>query len=59
MKVNGLVPNTASLDQFIAPDSTASRPNPESKEDRPFTPNQGGPTSTLEATLDDEETEPC
>lgn len=35
-----LIPNGASIDRFIAPDSTASRPNPESLEDRPRTQNQ-------------------
>lgn len=34
------VPNAASKDEFIAPDSTASRPNPGSLEDRPRTQNQ-------------------
>lgn len=34
------VPSAASRDQFTAPDSTASRPNPESLQDRPRAPDQ-------------------
>lgn len=35
-----LIPNGAAIDTFTAPDSTASRPNPNTMEDRPRTQNQ-------------------
>lgn len=37
---DSFVPSAATRDKFTAPDSTASRPNPESKEDRPRGPQQ-------------------
>lgn len=48
--IKGLVPNTAVIDTFTAPDSTASRPDPSSMADRPRTPSVS-PASTLEANL--------
>lgn len=55
MKTNGIqvdsfVANTAAIDKFTAPDSTAKRPNPESLSDRPHTANQTYPTA-VEADL--------
>ena len=35
-----LTSSTAAADKFLAPDSLASRPNPESLDDRPRTPLQ-------------------
>lgn len=49
-KYDSFVPNMAALDKFTAPDSTAKRPNPESLEDRPRTPNQI-PSTAIEADL--------
>lgn len=37
---DSFVPNAATRDKFTAPDSTASRPNPGSMEDRPRGPQQ-------------------
>lgn len=45
-----MVANTAATDEFMAPDSTARRPNPSSLDDRPRTPNQT-PISAVEADL--------
>lgn len=50
MKYDSFVPNTVATDKFTAPDSTASRPNPESPQDRPRTPNQT-PSTAVEADL--------
>lgn len=50
MKYDSFVPNMAALDKYTAPDSTARRPNPESLQDRPRTPNQT-PSSAVEADL--------
>lgn len=47
------VPNMAVPDRFMAPDSTARRPNPESMQDRPRTANQI-PSTVLEANLPQE-----
>lgn len=49
-KFRSFVPNTAAIDTFTAPDSTASRPNAASLNDRPHTPNQT-PSSAVEADL--------
>lgn len=49
-QVPSMVPNTAAADRFIAPDSTAARPNPGSLADRPLRPNQT-PASAVEADL--------
>ena len=48
--VGSLASNTAAADKFLAPDSIASRPNPESAEDRPRTPLQI-PSTVLESNL--------
>lgn len=50
MKYEQFVPNMAGIDKFTAPDSTAKRPNPESLQDRPRTPNQI-PSTAIEADL--------
>lgn len=47
---DSFVPNMAVPDTFIAPDSTASRPNPGSREDRPRTPNQI-PSTAIESNI--------
>lgn len=47
-----MVPNTAAIDTYTAPDSTARRPNPGSLADRPRKPNQT-PDSAVEADLPD------
>lgn len=44
------VSNMAVIDKFTAPDSTASRPNPESHQDRPRTANQT-PSTAVSADL--------
>lgn len=48
--LGSLVSNTAAADKFLAPDSLASRPNPESLDDRPRTPLQV-PATVLESTF--------
>lgn len=52
-KYPSFVSNTAAIDKFAAPDSIASRPNPESLQDRPRTANQI-PTTAIEADLPQE-----
>lgn len=54
MKYDSFVSNTANIDKFLAPDSTARRPNPETKEDRPRTSNQTYP-STIEDNINHHE----
>jgi hypothetical protein len=48
--VDSMVPNTAAIDKYTAPDSTALRPNPESLADRPRVKNQT-PSTAVEADL--------
>ena len=51
---DSFVSNASAVDQFIAADSVAKRPNPSDiHADRPRTPNQVPPT-VLEANLEDE-----
>lgn len=52
MKYDSFVPSTAAADGFMAPDSTASRPNPESQADRPRTTKL--PSTVLESDFNDE-----
>lgn len=52
--IKGLVPNTAVIDVFTAPDSMASRPDPETMQDRPRKPGEN-PATTLESTLYEKE----
>lgn len=52
MKYDSFVPNTAAAEGFMAPDSTASRPNPETKTDRPR--NTQLPATVLESDFNDE-----
>lgn len=50
VQIPSMVSNMAAIDKFTAPDSTASRPDPESKTDRPRKPNQT-PDSAVSADL--------
>lgn len=49
-RFDSFVPNMAVPDEFTAPDSTASRPNGATLNDRPRTPNQI-PSTAVEADL--------
>jgi hypothetical protein len=49
-QIGSLTSSTAAADKFLAPDSLASRPNPESLDDRPRTPLQV-PKTVLESNL--------
>lgn len=50
------VPNMAVMDTFMAPDSTASRPNNESLDDRPRSP-PDSPSTVREANINHYEPE--
>lgn len=54
MKYDSFVANMAVPDTFIAPDSIASRPSPETEKDRPRTPNQI-PKSVIEDNINHHE----
>lgn len=51
--INGMVPSSAAIDTFTAPDSMASRPSPGTMADRPQKP-VVEPAITLESNLNED-----